>query len=296
MTEPDTFIPLEDIISRNYLPDALDSRKQFKPSERDMKIYARNAAGETMTSLAGEYNMTKQNVSRLIAQINENGYGYKTEKEKQAEKKRIPTPENRYMESSIDIMLRDYMIYSTKINWKGSLNEFFQTIKETYGLEAHYVQNIVSRQKRIERLRDEFFIHENITYKSLEEVYHDVYSEFQTMRKEDPQITQSACAKHLAEKYGFKEGNVWRIIGIMSSDNKDNYFVGKKKLTPSETYNRDKAIFIDFLKWNGDRNSFCQWATKKYDLRKDYVSTIIKYCLWARIDRIENVEFRLLEE
>ena len=297
MTEPNLFVTVEEIVSRNYLPDALGIGKQpRKPTEHEMEIYSRYASSETMTSIAKSYDTTKQNISLIIKRIRENGYGYKTEKEKRAEKKRIPTPENRFMESHIDIMLRDYMIYNAKMNWDGSLDEFYKMIKETYGINTRYAQNIVSRQKLIERLREEIFVYEDISYKSLPEVYQEIYYEYKAMREENPERTQSFCAQFLANKNGFKEGNIIRIINIMSSDGVDNYFDGKKKLTSEEAFNRDKAMFIDFLKWNGDRNSFCKWAAEKYALRKDYVSTILKYCLRARIDRIENVRFRLLEE
>ena len=297
MTEPDLFVTVDDIMSKGYLPDALKAgKKPHKPSERDAEIYRRYAAGETMASIGEEFNMSKQNVSLIVARINDSGYGYKTEKEKQAEKKRTPTPEHRFMESHIDTMLRDYLIYDARMNWTGLLDEFYKMIKETYGIGTHYAMNIISHQKRIERLRDEFFIYEDISYKSLAEVYQEIYFEYQTMREEDPERTQTSCVQYLADKNGFKEGNILRIINIMSSDGVDNYFDGKKKLTSEEAFNRDKAMFIDFLKWNGDRNSFCKWAAKKYALRKDYVSTILKYCLRAKIDRIENVPFRLLEE
>ena len=43
MTKPDTFVTVDAIISHNFLPDALEPGEHlncFKPSKRDMKIYA----------------------------------------------------------------------------------------------------------------------------------------------------------------------------------------------------------------------------------------------------------------
>ena len=61
--------------------------------------------------------------------------------------------------------------------------------------------------------------------------------------------------------------------------------VEKRKLTKTETFNRDKALFIEYLKWPGERKDFCRYAEKKYGLSYSYVYAILKYCLYANPKR-----------
>ena len=65
----------------------------------------------------------------------------------------------------------------------------------------------------------------------------------------------------------------------------EQYFSGKKRLTKTETFNRDKALFIEYLKWPGERKDFCCYAAKKYGITPSYVTTILRYCLYANPKR-----------
>ena len=298
MTKPDTFVTVDAIISHNFLPDALEPCEHpscFKPSERDMKIYARNAAGETMTSLAKEYGMTKQNVSRIIKHINECGYGYKTEKDI-PRKTRIPKPINRYSIQEIDIMLRDYQIYTARLNWTGSLKEYFETVCKLYHLSKSSVRTIIGEQIRLEHLREDFRICDDISYISPEKVYKDMYSQYKSLREENPEITRAKCCQIISENTGYTQKTVNKLIRGVSNNPYESDSTRKRRCTKENLYNRDKSVFIDFIKWEGDRKSFCVWAQKKYNLSEGYIRQILRYSFCSKLDRIENLQFRPLEE
>lgn len=93
----------------------------------------------------------------------------------------------------------------------------------------------------------------------------------------------------LAQKYGFKPSNIYRILHIMTTETQAEYFKTKRRLTPTELHNRNKAIFIDFLRWSGERADFCRLAAKKYGLSFGHIETILKYCLYADSKRFNMV-------
>ena len=50
----------------------------------------------------------------------------------------------------------------------------------------------------------------------------------------------------------------------------------KTRLLKAEVINRDKAIFVDFLNWEGNKRQFCFWAAKKYNIQYSYVYEILQ--------------------
>ena len=70
----------------------------------------------------------------------------------------------------------------------------------------------------------------------------------------------------------------------------NKYFIDKKKkLSINETINRDKAVFIDLLRWTGNINNFYLWASEKYGISEGYIKQIITFCYLADPKRREWV-------
>ena len=109
------------------------------------------------------------------------------------------------------------------------------------------------------------------------------------MKNKDPEQSNAACAKQIAKQYGYDYGNILRIVQIMATDTDGIYFDSKRRLSPADTQKRDKALFIDFLRWNGDKKEFISYAAEKYGLKKYSVYVIIKYCLYADPKRFDMV-------
>lgn len=135
--------------------------------------------------------------------------------------------------------------------------------------------------KRIYRLKEEIFIYEDISYQTLGEVYQAIYSDYIQMTSNEHYVPYEERILKLSMTYGFTTRNINRIIQIMSTDTDKEQFSGKYRLTKTETYNRDKAIFIDFLRWPGKKTDFYGHAAEKYGLSPYYVYLILKYCLYA---------------
>lgn len=286
LAEPNNYISVDDILKEGHLPDAVEisniyRKKPYVPTDRDREIYRRYASGETMTSIGTSYGITKQAVSLIIDNWRKNGLAYPTEKNKQKQHSRPETPHGHIPIGALKNMIRDYEIYEAKQQWTGDAETFNQMMAEKYGLSKARVKNNVSTIKRILRLKEEILISENITYCSLEETYRTIYEEYQFLKKENPKLSNTSCMETLAKKHGFTVGNIDRIIRIMETDVPEVYFSKKRRLTKTETFNRDKAMFIEYLKWPGERKDFCLYAAKKYGITYYYATTIIRYCLYA---------------
>lgn len=290
LAEPNNYISVEDILKEGHLPDAVEisntyRKKPYVPTDRDREIYRRYAAGETMTSIGASYGMTKQAVSLIIDIWRKNGLAYPTEKEKQKQHVRQETPHGHIPIGAFRNMVRDFEIYEAKQHWTGDADTFDQMMMDKYGVSKSKVKNSISIIKRILRLKEEVLISENVTYRSQEEVYRSIYEEYQLVKKENPNRSNASCMESLAEKYGFTIQNIDRIIKIMETEIPEEYFSKKRKLTKTETFNRDKALFIEYLKWPRERKDFCRYAEKKYGLSYSYVYAILKYCLYANPKR-----------
>ena len=158
-----------------------------------------------------------------------------------------------------------------------------------YGITPQRIRNIVAQIKQFIRLKDEIFINEEISYESTEKVYKSIYSDYLALMETNPMIRKEECYNKLAQKYGFKPSNIYRILHIMTTETQVEYFKTKRRLTPTELHNRNKAIFIDFLRWSGERSDFCRHASKKYGLSFCHIETILKYCLYADPKRFNMV-------
>ena len=143
--------------------------------------------------------------------------------------------------------------------------------------------------KIIQQLKEEILVYEDVSYQTLGEVYQSVYSDYIKMRNEEPNLSHRQCVEKIGSKYNFTGNNIIRIVQIMESKEDNEMFKYKRKLTKTETYNRNKAIFVDFLRWQGERTDFYNHAAEKYGLAPYYVYIIIKYCLFADPKRFDIV-------
>lgn len=299
MTTPGIHLSAGEIKENGYLPDIneLDRKKpRFPNLERDLEIYRRYAEGESYVSIGKSYNMSKQRVEQIIKKLKKNGYAYKTVNDKKKEAKRVPTPENRFRIDEAEDMLRDYMIYEASKTWNGSAKEFHKEMAEKYNISERKVGVIISNQKRIEQYKEAIYIYDDFSYKSREEVYEEIYSEYQSLRTQNPEITQVECYKIISEKTGYTENTIMKLVYEISNDSGKITSSKDKRLTKENLINRDKAIYIDFLNWDGDRKSFCKWAAEKYHLSNDYVHRILRFFFIADYKRLDNLEIKQRKE
>ena len=263
MTARDLHISEYDLSNGTFLPNpfVLDKtiKKAFYNQKRADEIYALHAKGLNNVEIAKIYNMTFQGISRIIRKYDSLNLGYKTEKEKEAERRLIePKPPAGYRENKSEVYIE---MYRRRQAWTGTPKSFVEAMMKEYNLSEQTIKNRVCKGKRIVALQDSFFINDTFEYSDLKELYQSIYDEYNKMLKDG--ILKTKAKSMLAEKHRFGEANIQRILKIMNSDTERYFNRNAIKMSTAETMNRDKAVFVDYLKWRGSKENFRTWATEK---------------------------------
>ena len=289
MTERNMHISYDEICSGLFLPNPfrIDAVKKdiFQNQKQADEIYALFAQGMFQEEIAKKYSMTQQGVSRIIQKYYKSNLAYATKRDKEKEQKLFePVLPEGYKKNKSDIYIK---LYYERKAWNGTLDEFYENKTKEYGLSKQTIKNRISKGRRIVDLRDSFYITDTFNYVDLKQVYQTIYNEFVQLTAQN--ISKHLCYDILAKKYNYGNGNIDRIINIMKKDT-TKYFNRKKiRLTHEESINRDKAIFVDYLRWKGSRGNFCIWASEKYGISKEHISQSIFHCLSADIRRYDMI-------
>jgi len=280
MTQPNRYLTIEEITSGKYMPDPITLHNRRKASFQDLeqahKRYAMYAAGMTYAQIARTEGVSRQTVFEMIKKYKTTEFAYKTIKEKQKEEA-LATPQlKKYYHDASPLLA----IYEDWKQWTGSPTTFEDAMMKKYKIARQTVKNRVVKARRLMALREEFYIHEEHVFKDLKEVYTEIYTRFQEVQNDGIQ-NKKECYDRIASESGYSPKNISKIIQLMSQPNPHKYFEKKRKLSKLETITRDKALFIDFLKYPGTRAEFCVWASKKYGLATNYIHEIITACIMA---------------
>ena len=294
MADPAHYKSTEEILNGGHMPDTtkIDTdylKKKYVPSKEDLQILEQYLSGRTMTSIAKDFHTTKQNISLKIKKLHKAGYATSPVRDIPEEESTRLFPHKKLKRRVLDTLIRDYQIYEAKQAWTGTADEFNLAMSQRYGITVQRVKNVVALVKRYIRLKKEMYVYEDVSYQSLEEVYRNVYSDYQKLNASNPEITLSECVRRLAVQYTFKEGNIRRILHIMTTEIPEEYFSKKRRLSTAEAFKRDKALFIDYLRYSGKRSDFCRYASQKYGISYHHVNETLRYCLYADPKRFEMV-------
>ncbi len=289
MTERNMHISYDEICSGLFLPNPFRIERIKKDAFRKQKqadeIYALYAQGMRQKDIAKKYSMTQQGVSRVIQKYYSSNLAYPTEKEKERERKLFEPPiPHGYRENKAEIYVK--LFYERKA-WNGDVDEFYRLKMQEYNVSKQTIKNGISKGRRIIDLKDSFYITDTFEYTELKDVYRSINDDYNCLLM--TKIPKLQCYEMLAKKYNYTCANITRIIKIMNSDTSKYFSREKIRLTHEESINRDKAVFVDFLRWKGSRENFCIWASEKYNVSKLHISNTIFYCLSADINRYDMI-------
>ena len=292
LLRPNLYKTAEEISALPFFQDPTNkvprtAHTHIRDQERSRTIYARYMAGERVVDIAKDYGVSRAWIYFIVGECSKGAAGTQVrqrkredEKEQQEKLKNIKYPHHyeRYAQ-------RNAEIYNKRMNWHGTLEDFCDTMAEEYGLAKQTIQNIVSTQKRINALREPFYIHETFTYKTLPEVYAAVNDRFLELSARG--MIEKECIGIIAKEFGYKEASVKKIIDTMRTEIPESLTARIKRLSKDETLQRDRAVFVDYLRWQGTRKAFCLWAHEKYGMVPSYVNQILTYCCYADYNRYE---------
>ncbi|MBQ7969068.1 MAG: IS1595 family transposase [Clostridia bacterium] len=295
-------INTEELKKGLFLPDPYELEEfnqmpQFKNRKKALRICKAYSSGQTMKEIADNENCTVQNISKTIQKGKKLGYVERTEKEKYYDELDLAVYGVELITRLLEeqglllspTMRRNIDIYEAKKNWTGSPAKFDKKMMKKYNIgKRQTVKNIITKMKTIEKLKAEFYIFEDFDYINLKEKYKKVFERYQSIRICNPEMQKGQIIDILSDEYNYSAIAIKKIIKTMSEPNEE-FWRKKHRLSPSETLNRNKALFVDLLKWEGSLKEFCDWAAKKYSISKGYVTNIIGYCLIANPKRRDQV-------
>lgn len=295
-------ISSDQIVKGLFLPDPYELENfnrlpHFKNPNKAIRICKAYSNGQTITEIAHHEKCSPQNISKTIKKGIRLGYVEKSNKEKYEEDLNIAIYGVELLSKALEeqgmllspAMRRKNEIYEAKKNWEGTPAEFDSAMMKKYNIaKRQTVKNIITEMKMIESLKSEFYISDEYDFLSLKDKYNNIFERYQFLKKCNPGLTNGEIIDVLSEEYTYAPISIKKIIRTMTTPNND-FWSEQHRLSPSETLNRNRALFIDLLKWDGTYDEFYVWASKKYNISEGTIKQIIYFCLIADPKRRNQV-------
>ncbi len=246
-----------------FIPKATKDVTYIKNLEVAKKMGEAYSSGKTQMEIGKEFGVCDTTVRKILKQLELCGYFYfKPEKEIKKKTKKL-VYKYEYDE-------RDLEIFNLKENWTGTDTEFLDYIENKYNLKRNYIWSVIASQRKINALKgikssDKYeFNDERI---STRETYLKIYKEFCPDLEITFDILPSACVNNIPSNQFFFIHNSYLVHRM--------YLRGVRRLSFEDTINRNRAICVDYLNWQGTGAEFFEVTTKKYFISKIYLYEII---------------------
>ena len=286
LVKPNSYRTVEQILEEIYTKIGTEPAKvknphfqNIKSEEKTKKMYELYAKGMLPQEIADIFKCSPQAVRRRIRNFRAWGLAYKTEKdiaaEEIAEAKR--TLSARTMQQYAEEGAFYDKLLSEKESWSGSLESFYEYTKKTYGYSRQTTKNRISTAKRIAQLREDYSTNEEYKYRELQDVFEAVYSRYNEIKRDGPNLPKTELYQKLADEFKYKPIMIAKIIKNMESGGIGQNCGSKSKIPMAHTLNRDRSVFIDYLNWPGTKSDFYKHAEQKYRLSRAEIARIIKF-------------------
>ena len=291
LVQPQMHKPLDEIAAIFTFRDIETPKRCLKKkpveqeSDRTQEILAGYIAGKSVAQLSRLFNLSRIAVRDTITRYRAIGGRKKaiasqkpTRVSKDAKPFEIPYPYKN--------VERDKQIYAERLAWQGSPQVFYEQAAARYGLATQTIKNIVSARRRVVSLQEPIYVNQHFEYKDLTETYQEISAEFSRLTEKGAG-TRNAV-QMLSQKYGYAEITIGKIIGNFNRSDLEAWDPNKKrKIAKIERRARDSAVFADFLRWDGCKTAFCNWASKEYNLSVSSIYDILNFSCVADPKRYE---------
>lgn len=260
---------IDDLLEKfeGNLPDNAKLYFRNKQSEDKTKnIYDLYAKGMPVKEIAKKFKCSPQAITRRIRNFRAWGLAYKTPKdiakEKAAEKKRTAN----YRKIQQYIARGEYLnnLLKEKESWEGSLESFYVAAETKYNLSRQTIKNDIATAKRVSELREPFCAEGFYEYMNSNEIFAQIFARYSTLRQADPGREGREIYKELSEEFGYKAGMIYKIVSTFLSGETIRATGRKMRIPITQTLNRDRSVFIDYLNWTGTHSEFLESASLKY--------------------------------
>ncbi len=284
MLTPGLYKTTEQIIKEKIIMSAQDIEGLLiKPElskkflRRANKIYKRWGNGESMVAIAKDEGVSQQRIHKIIDILRKSGYAERTQRDILQEEKKYAMErwQDKLAEKHKEQFERNYGLLMEQQRWSGNESEFYQVMQKRYGIKTQTIKNRISEAKRTLLLTREFKISDTYEYCTLEEIFRKIQSRNQELRNEYPMYKSYQIIEMLSNEFNYNSAMIYRILQQLNNPKTTTEFT-KKKIPRSQIVYRDISIFIDYMKWTGDRASFFSFVEKKYKIKRGTAYKILQ--------------------
>ena len=269
LATPNLYKSVDDLVEEykakevaKLVPKATKENTYIRNFDEAKKMGEEYSSGKTQNEIGEEFGVSATTVGKILKRLELCGYCYfKPETTKKEARKLVY--ETRCKE-------RDEEIYNLKLNWSGTDTEFRDYVEKKYNLKRENVWNIIASQKKIGELKGvkasmsfEFIDYRIRTRNNFMDYYKKI--------KPDEKITYDNLEELSTENISYHQQCWMAWLYIQHNETLKNF----NRLSFEDTINRNRAICVDYLNWQGTRREFFEVTTKKYFISEIYLCEII---------------------
>ena len=183
-----------------------------------------------------------------------------------------------------------FTLLEEKNAWNGNSHDFYEAMVDKYNLRKQTIKNKIAYAKRVKDLQETFSIGEKYEYMTLKEIYEEIFSRYLKLTEKFPNKPNVYYYDLLAKEFNYTIQMIISVVNQMEKGTIDWGLKTKTSMPKTQTLNRDRSVFIDYLKWSGTRSEFKLVAGEKYGLSRDVIGHIIYLNFMADINRYEMTQ------
>jgi len=298
MVAPGLYKSTEQIVEEKIIKSPFDIEESYtfkkrfmsKESEKKaLKMFELYGKGKTYKQIAERFDCSTEAVRKAIRKCDVMGLGYITKRDLKKEEQKNMHLKLRENEIKEIKKSRDFLftLLEEKNAWNGNSNDFYEAMMAKYSLCRQTIKNNIAYAKRVRDLQETFSIGEKYEYITLKEIYEDIYSCYLKLTEKFPNKPNEYYYNLLAKEFNYTAKMITSVVTQMKKGTIDWNLKPKTSMPKTQTLNRDRSVFIDYLKWNGTRSEFKVFAGEKYGLSPNVIGHIIYLNFMADINRYE---------
>ncbi|MBQ4333439.1 MAG: IS1595 family transposase [Clostridia bacterium] len=288
MLRPQLHLSEDELQNGVCFPDPIQQAQRvgkIKDMKKASNIYELYAQGVPVKVIAQRFNMSQEGIYKQLRKYRKLGYAYETPKERISNGYVYTGPNvfDALLDETRELLgigsqvnKRREEMYATKQVWPGTVKSFVQTMAKKYNISRQTVKNNLSKQNVIEQLKVPVHAYEEYPVESTADTYRRIYNRYLELKAQHPDSYKYELVEMLATETDYAEVTLRGIIKEMESPGAQTSSATKTRVSPKETANRNKALFVDYMNWKGTKEEFYNFTKEKYKIGKQMTDDILK--------------------
>ena len=288
MLRPQLHLSEDELQNGVCFPDPIRQAQRvgkIRDMKKASKIYELYVQGVPVKVIAQRFNMSQEGIYKYIRKYRKFGYAYETPKERISNGYVYTGPKvfdallnetRELLGIGSQVSKRREEMYAAKQVWPGTVKTFVQTMAKKYNISQQTVKNYLSEQNVIEKLRAPVYAHDKYPVESVLDIHQRVYNRYLELKAQHPTAYKYELLKTITEETGYAEITLNGIIKKMKNPSPQTSSSAKTRISPKQTADRNKALYVDYINWTGTKEEFFQFTKEKYNIGKDATRAVLK--------------------